>query len=86
MKTKEFRRSMYGLMSAMAQSGDYTDCGAIEAKLRSMGFRADQAREALSDADDRTALLALCIEARKPLREEQRMKDDAAFRQLVARL
>jgi hypothetical protein len=86
MKTKEFRRSLYGLMSALAQSGDYMDCAAIEAKLRTIGFSADQAREALSDADDRAALLALCIAARKPLCDEQRIKDDAAFRQLVAKL
>ena len=83
MNTDQLRQSTYGLLSAMAQSGDYLDCWALEAKLRTIGFSDDQSRLAMSDAEDRTALLALCLAARKPAREDQRMKDESAFRQLI---
>jgi hypothetical protein len=78
-------RSTYGLLSAIAQSGDCLDCWAIEVKLRTIGFSADEARDALSDAEDRAALLALCVAARDPAREQRRMQAEAAFRELIAK-
>ena len=74
-------RSLYGLLSAIARSGECIDCWAIETKLRTYGFSAADARAALSDADDRKALLALCIEARTTAREQERMRYEASFRQ-----
>ena len=82
----QLRRSTYGLLSAIAQSGECLDCRAIEVKLRTIGFSADEAREALADAEDRTALLALCLAARDPAREQRRMQAEAEFRELIEKL
>ena len=46
----------------------------------------EQKGEALPDADNRMPLLATGIEPHDPDHDEQRIKDDAAFRQLIARL
>lgn len=81
MTDSQSTRSMYGLLSAIARSGECIDCWAIETKLRTFGFSAAASREALSDADDRKALLTLCIEARTPARERERMQYEASFRQ-----
>ena len=81
--TAQLGRSTYGLLSAIAQSGECLDCAAIEAKLRTIGFSADEAREALLDAEDRAALQALCVAAQDPAREQRRMQAEAAFRELT---
>lgn len=81
--TNQSGRSLFGLLSAIARSGECMDCWAIDRKLRSLGFTSAEVSEALSDADDRAALLGLCRAARAPAREEQRMKDEAAFRQPI---
>jgi hypothetical protein len=74
---------MYLLLTAIAQFGDCLDCRAIEGRLRTLGYSAAEAREALSDAEDRAALLVLCVSARTPARQLQRMRDDAASRTMV---
>ena len=61
---KQSERSLYGLLSAIARSGECIDCQAIEGKLQRLGFSAAEASEALADADDRAALLTICQAAR----------------------
>lgn len=69
--------SLYGLMSAIAQSGECMDCYAIERRLLSLGYTQAEVHEALADARDRAALLAMCQAARTPARELQRMRAES---------